>query len=406
MTAVADSTTFVADDRLARRNALILAVAQALAGGNNAVIVSTAGIVGAVLAPDRTLATLSASMLVVGMWLGTLPVGLLAARFGRRFALQAGTAAGILSGLISCLAVLQGSFVVFCLGAFCGGFYAAGHQSYRFAAADTASDVFRPKAISWVLVGGVAAAFIGANLIIATKELWRPYLFAATYLAQSALALAAGVTLWFLKFPRPPATVRAGTAGRPLWEIVRTPRFIVAVICGVAAYALMNLMMTSAPLAMVDCGHSLNNAMLGTQWHMLGMFAPSFFTGSLIVRFGVERIVLTGLGLTFLSAVVGLAGTSVWHFWTAVTLIGVGWNFAFIGATTIVTQSHRPEERYRVQSFNDFLIFGTVTISSFASGALLAQVGWTAVNVVIFPPVLAAVALLAWLRFRGRPQPV
>jgi MFS family permease len=406
MTAVADSTTFVADDRLARRNALILAVAQALAGGNNAVIVSTAGIVGAVLAPDRTLATLSASMLVVGMWLGTLPVGLLAARFGRRFALQAGTAAGILSGLISCLAVLQGSFVVFCLGAFCGGFYAAGHQSYRFAAADTASDAFRPKAISWVLVGGVAAAFIGANLIIATKELWRPYLFAATYLAQSALALAAGVTLSFLKFPRPPATVRAGTAGRPLWEIVRTPRFIVAVICGIAAYALMNLMMTSAPLAMVDCGHSLNNAMLGTQWHMLGMFAPSFFTGSLIVRFGVERIVLTGLGLTFLSAVVGLAGTSVWHFWTAVTLIGVGWNFAFIGATTIVTQSHRPEERYRVQSFNDFLIFGTVTISSFASGALLAQVGWTAVNVVIFPPVLAAVALLAWLRFRGRPQPV
>lgn len=400
MSAIAESPAFIADDRLARRNALILAVAQALAGGNNAVIVSTAGIVGVMLAPDRTLATLSASMLVVGMWLGTLPVGMLAARYGRKFALQAGTGAGMLSGLISCTAVLQGSFVLFCLGAFCGGFYAAGHLSYRFAAADTASEAFRPKAISWVLAGGVMAAFVGANLIIVTKNLWPPYLFAATYLAQSALALLAGLTLSLLKFPKPPVRVQAGSAGRSLADIARTPRFMVAVICGVAAYALMNLMMTSAPLAMVDCGHSVNDAMLGTQWHMLGMFAPSFFTGALIVRFGVERIVLAGLGLTFLSAVIGLSGTTVWHFWTAVTLIGMGWNFAFIGATTIVTQCHRPEERYRVQSFNDFLIFGTMTVSSFASGALLASGGWTAVNALIFPPVLMAAALLAWMRLR------
>ncbi len=402
MSAVAEAPSFAADDRLAKRNALVLAVAQALAGGNNAVIVSTGGIVGVVLAPDRTLATLSTSMLVVGMWLGTLPVGLLAGRYGRRTALQIGTAFGILSGLISCTAVLYGSFALFCLGAFCGGFYAAGHQSYRFAAADTASEAFRPKAISWVLAGGVAAAFIGANLIIVTKDWWQPYLFAATYLAQSLLALLAGVTLMLLKFPKAPEQAEATPAGRPLGEILRMPRFITAVICGVAAYALMNLMMTSAPLAMVDCGHSVNNAMLGTQWHMLGMFAPSFFTGSLIARFGVERIVLTGLALTFLSAVIGLSGTSVAHFWAAVTLIGVGWNFAFIGATTIVTQCHRPEERYRVQSFNDFLIFGSMTISSFASGALLAQVGWTAVNQVVFPPVLLAAALLIWLTLRAR----
>ena len=402
MSAIAETSVHAVDDRLARRNAVVLAVAQALAGGNNAVIVSTGGIVGAMLAPDRALATLSTSMLVVGMWLGTLPVGMLAAAYGRRFALQAGTVAGVLSGLISCIAVLQGSFALFCLGAFCGGFYAAGHQSYRFAAADTASDAFRPKAISWVLVGGVAAAFIGANLIIATKDLWQPYLFAATYIAQSVLALLAGITLTFLKFPRAASKTRTGGGGRPLMEIARTPRFVIAVICGVAAYALMNLMMTSAPLAMVDCGHPIDHAMLGTQWHMLGMFAPSFFTGALIVRFGVERIVLTGLALTLLSAMVGLAGTSVWHFWTAVTLIGVGWNFAFIGATTIVTQCHRPEERYRVQSFNDFLIFGAMTISSFASGALLAQAGWIAVNGVVIPPVLIAGALLIWLTLRAR----
>jgi MFS family permease len=406
MSAIAETSAFVIDDRLAKRNALVLAVGQALAGGNNAVIVSTGGIVGVMLAPDRTLATLSLSMMVVGMWLGTLPMGMLAAKFGRRFALQCGTAAGVLSGLISCMAVLQGSFALFCLGAFCGGFYASGHQSYRFAAADTASEAFRPKAISWVLAGGVVAAFVGANLIITTKDLWPPYLFAATYLGQSVLALLAGGVLMFLKFPKHAPQASRSAQGRPLIEIARSPRFIVAVVCGVAAYTLMNLMMTSAPLAMVDCGHPVNYAMLGTQWHMLGMFAPSFFTGSLILRFGVERVVLVGLGLTFLSAVVGLSGTSVAHFWIAVTLIGVGWNFAFIGATTIVTTCHRPEERYRVQSFNDFLIFGSMTISSFSSGALLATVGWVAVNALVFPPVLAAGALMLWLVLRGRRRAV
>ena len=403
MSAIAEVSPILSiDDGLAKRNALVLAVAQALAGGNNAVIVSTSGIVGVMLAPDRTLATLSASMLVVGMWLGTLPMGLLAGRYGRRVALQIGTCAGILSGLISCVAVLQGSFVLFCLGAFCGGFYAAGHQSYRFAAADTASEAFRPKAISWVLIGGIAAAFVGANLIITTKDLWPPYLFAATYIGQSVLALLAGITLMFLKFPRPDGSTRLSGAVRPLSEIARQPRFVIAVICGVAAYALMNLVMTSAPLAMVDCGHPVTYAILGTQWHVLGMYAPSFFTGSLIIRFGVERIIFTGLTLTCLSAVIGLSGTSVAHFWITVTLIGVGWNFAFIGATTIVTQCHRPEERYRVQSFNDFLIFGSMTISSFSSGALLAQGGWTAVNALVFPPVLIAGALLIWLTLRQR----
>jgi hypothetical protein len=291
---------------------------------------------------------------------------------------------------------------LFCFGAFCGGFYAAGHQSYRFAAADTASDAFRPKAISWVLVGGVAAAFVGANLIITTKDLWPPYLFAATYIGQSVLALLAGITLMFLKFQRPAPGGRPSRGGRPLAEIARQPRFAIAVICGVAAYALMNLVMTSAPLAMVDCGHPVNYAILGTQWHVLGMYLPSFITGSLIVRFGVERIVISGLAITALSAVVGLSGTTVAHFWITGTLIGIGWNFAFVGATTIVTQCHRPEERYRVQSFNDFLIFGAMTISSFSSGALLARLGWSAVNAVVFPPVILAGALLIWLTLRGR----
>ena len=406
MSAIAEAAPFIADDRLAKRNALVLSVAQALAGGNNAVIVSTGGIVGAMLAPDRGMATLSITMMVVGTWFGTLPVGWLASRYGRRFALQAGTVAGVLCGLISCVAVLQGSFALFCFGAFCGGFYAAGHHSYRFAAADTASEEFRPKAISWVLAGGIVAAFIGANMIILTKDMWQPYLFAASYIGQSVLALLAGGVLMFLKVPRTTAQKRAGYGGgRPLLEIVRTPRFIVAVICGVAAYVMMNLVMTSAPLAMVDCGHSVTNAMLGLQWHMVGMFAPSFFTGGLIVRFGVNRVVWAGLTLILLSAGIGMAGITVAHFWIALTLLGVGWNFAFIGATTIVTQCHRPDERYKVQSFNDFLIFGSMAVGSFASGKLLATLGWDAVNQVVFPPVLAAAVLLAWLALRERRRP-
>ncbi len=402
MSAVAEAPQITVDDRLARRNALILSVAQALSGGNNAVIISTGGIVGAMLAPDRGLATLSITMMVVGTWLGTLPIGWLAANYGRRFALQAGTAAGVLAGLVSCVAVLQGSFVLFCLGAFCAGFYAAAHQSYRFAAADTASDAFRPKAISWVLAGGVFASLLGPQLVIVTKDVWQPYLFAATFIGQAAFAALAGVVLIFLRIPKPPARQAGARPGRPIFEIARTPKFVAAVVCGVAAYAMMNLVMTSAPLAMIDCGHSVTDATLGIQWHMLAMFGPSFVTGSLILRFGIARVIFAGLALILLGAMVGMAGITVAHFWTALILLGVGWNFAFIGATALVTECHRPEERNKVQAFNDFLIFGSMAIGSFASGKLLATLGWVWVNQVVFPPILLAAALLLWLTLKQR----
>jgi MFS family permease len=401
MSAIAEPAAIAADDRLAKRNVIVLAVAQALSGGNNAVIVSTGGIVGAMLAPDRGMATLSITMMVLGMWAGTLPVGWLAATYGRRFALQTGTAVGVLAGLISCAAVLVGSFALFCLGAFAGGLYAAGHQSYRFAAADTASERFRPKAISWVLTGGVIASVIGPQLIIFTQNLWPPYLFAASYLGQAVFAALAGVVLIFLKIPQPVARSNL-KGGRPLLEIVRTRRFITAVICGVAAFAMMNLVMTSAPLAMVDCGHSVTDATLGLQWHMLAMFAPSFITGNLIQRFGVNRVVLIGLALIVVSALISIAGITIAHFWVGLILLGVGWNFAFIGATTLVTECHRPEERNKVQALNDFLIFGSMAIGSFASGKLLATFGWIAVNEVVIPPVLGAAVLLIWLALRER----
>jgi predicted MFS family arabinose efflux permease len=395
---VADALT---GDRLARRNALVLAITQALAGGNNTVLVATAAIVGTMLAPDKGLATLPISIFVLGMWMGTLPMGVLARRLGRRNALQIGTVCGVLTGLICCVAVLQGSFLLFNIGAVFSGFYASGHQSYRFAAADTASDEFRARAISWVLVGGIFAGVVGAQLVIATQNLWPPYLFAATYIGQSALALIAGAVLMFVNIPKPPPRSVVGD-GRPLLEIARKPRFIVAVVCGVAAYSMMNLVMTSAPLAMVMCNHSVTDATLGLQWHVLGMYAPSFFTGALIARFGLERVTGLGFALIIVAAAIGTAGISLWHFWIGLALLGVGWNFAFIGATTMVTHCHRPNERNKVQAFNDFLVFGSMAIGSFSSGQLLASFGWATVNEVVFPVVLAAGALLVWSALRRR----
>ncbi|HSP50623.1 MAG TPA: MFS transporter [Pseudolabrys sp.] len=401
MSAVAEPIAYgTIDDGLARRNAVVLAVAQALAGGNNTVIVSTASIVGAVLAPDKGLATLPITAMVIGMWFGTLPVGALARRFGRRFALQTGSVFGVLSGLISYSAVMNGQFWLLLIGTFCGGLYAAAHNSYRFAAADTASETFRPKVVSWVLAGGVFAAVIGPQLVIFTKDLLSPHMFAASYLGQSACALIAAIVLIFVKIPQLPA-MRIENP-RPLVAIVRTPRFIVAVACGMASYAMMNMVMTSAPLAMVGCGHSVTDATLGIQWHVLAMYAPSFFTGGLIVRFGVERITGIGLGLIALTAVVGIAGISVAHFWSALVLLGVGWNLAFIGATTMVTQCHRPHERNKVQAVNDFLIFGSMAVASFSSGQLLEYLGWQAINEVIFPTILVAGAMLVWLVMRKR----
>jgi MFS family permease len=393
------------DDRLAARNALVLAVAQALAGGNNTVITATTGIIGSMLAPDPALATLPISVMVAGMWMGTLPVGALAKAFGRRFALQTGSVFGIASGLISCTAVLRGSFAILLLGTLCGGLYAAAHQSYRFAAADTASPQFRPKAVSWVLAGGVFAAVIGSQLVIFTKDFLPAYLFAGTFLAQSACAFAAAAVLMFLKIPRPPVS-HSLRDGRPLSAIVVQPKFIVAVVCGLAGYSMMNMVMTSAPLAMVMCNHTVTEAAFGIQWHVLGMYAPSFITGSLILRFGERPMMAVGLSLIVAAAVIGLLGIGLWNFWVGLTLLGVGWNFAFISATTLVTECHDPHERNKVQAFNDFLIFGTMALGSFSSGALLAHYGWTAVNEVVFPVILVAALLLAWGSLVRRPSPV
>jgi MFS family permease len=395
MTAISPASDAGADagDRRARGNVLRLAVAQALAGANASVIFATGAIIGNTLAPDPAWATVPLSVFVVGMALGTLPAGWLARTYGRQAAFMAGGGAGMLAGLIAAAALLMQSFPMYCAATLCGGLYAAVVLSFRFAAADGASPAFRAKALSWVMAGGVFAGVLGPQLVTLTMDLWAPNLFVVSYLAQAVVALLAVAVLSGVDLPRPARADAA--AGRPLMEIVRQPRFVVAVLCGVVSYVLMNLVMTSAPLAMRICGlppATSNNAI---QWHIVAMYGPSFFTGGLIARFGAARVVAAGLLLTACAGAVGLSGISAVHFGAALVLLGLGWNFGFVGASAMVLDCHRPEERTRVQSFNDFLVFGTMAVGSFSSGQLLTSLGWNAVASVVFPPVLLALGVLA-----------
>lgn len=373
-------------------NVARLAVAQALAGANSTVVYATGAIVGSTLAPDKSLATLPISVFVVGMAACTLPAGAIARRHGRRAAFLAGTGCGVLVGLLAALAVVLGSFWLFCLATFFGGAYAAVVLSFRFAAADCVPAARRPRALSLVMAGGVFAGVIGPQLVTHTMDLWLPHLFAATFLAQAGVAALSALILFGVRLPMPSAAEIAG--GRPLAAIARQPRFVVAVICGVVSYLLMNFLMTAAPLAMRLCGLTQESANLGLQWHVIAMYAPSFFTGRLITRFGAPRLVAAGLALIGVAAIAGLLGQGVSHFWWSLILLGLGWNFGFVGASSLVLECHQPEERTRVQSLNDFIVFGTMALGSFASGGLLTAYGWGTVLWVSFGPLVLAFAAL------------
>lgn len=376
-----------------RANVIRLALAQALAGANSVVVFATGAIVGHMLAPTPALATLPITIFVVGMAACTLPAGAIAQRHGRRATFLLGTVCGVLVGLLAALAVIIGSFWLFCAATFFGGAYGAVVLSFRFAAADCVPADKRPRALSLVMAGGVFAGVIGPQLVTHTMYLWMPYMFAATFLAQAAVAALSAVILAGIRLPMPTAEERSG--GRPLALIIRQPRFLIAVTCGVVSYLLMNFLMTAAPLAMQLCGLSQESANLGLQWHVIAMYAPSFFTGSLIARFGAPAVVAAGLALIGASAAVGLTGLEVTQFWLALILLGVGWNFGFVGASALVLECHRPEEKTRVQSLNDFIVFGTMAFGSFLSGGLLTAYGWNTILWLSFVPLVFAFLALA-----------
>ncbi|MBP2238849.1 MFS family permease [Sinorhizobium kostiense] len=383
----------------ARGNLARLTIAQALGGANSAVVYSTGAIVGNTLAPTPALATMPISMFVVGMALSTLPAGAIAQRYGRRTAFLVGTSCGVLVGILAAIAVVIGSFWLYCAATLFGGVYAAVVLSFRFAAADCVPAERRPRALSLVMAGGVLAGVIGPQLVNHTMYLWMPYMFAASYLAQAAVAALSALLLIGVRLPTPTKVEAAG--GRPLGVIARQPRFITAVICGVVSYLLMNFLMTAAPLAMQLCGLSQESSNLAIQWHVVAMYAPSFFTGRLITRFGAPRVVMTGLVLTGISAAVGLTGVDVAHFWITLIVLGVGWNFGFLGASALVLECHRPEEKARVQSLNDFAVFGMMTLGSFLSGGLLTAYGWNTILALSFIPLVLALLALGVTYVRG-----
>lgn len=389
---------------IAQHNTRVLTTAQALGGASPAIIISLGGLVGQQLASNPALATLPVSIFNLGLAIGTLPAAWVMRRHGRRLGYLFGASLGAMGGMVAAYGIYQQLFVMFCLGTMIAGFYASYVQSYRFAVADGVPDPLKPRLISWVMVGGLFAAIIGPQTVIWTRDAvpWAP--FAGSFVGLSVLALLAIPVVWRLKNVSSPsaasnsAASESKAAGRSLKEIAAQPRFILAVTAGVVSYALMSFVMTAAPIAMVGCGHTVGQAALGIQWHVLAMFAPSFVTGRLIQRFGVNTITALGLLLLAASGVVGLSGLDLEHFWIALILLGVGWNFGFIGATTMVTSCHRPEEKNRVQAMNDFLVFGSVALSSFASGKLLSVAGWELINWMIFPCVALVLLMMVWER--------
>ncbi|EHL97354.1 transporter, major facilitator family protein [Acetobacteraceae bacterium AT-5844] len=382
-------------DAIARRNILILTLAQALGAANAPIVISLGGLVGQRLTTDAALFTLPVSLFNLGLALGTLPAAQLMRRLGRRNAYFIGAGLGAMGGLLAAAGIFAAQFVIFCLGTFTAGFYAAYVQSYRFAAADGLAGPARAKAISTVLIGGLMAAIIGPQLVIWTRDAVPGAPFAGSFLSQVALAALAVPVLFLLRRPKS-AAAQNESGGRRLSQILLMPRFMLAVAAGVVSYGLMTFVMTAAPIAMVGHGHSIDSAALGIQWHVLAMFGPSFFTGRLMERFGKERVTAAGLLLIAGSAMVALSGMEIAHFWLCLILLGIGWNFGFIGATAMVTDCHSPAERGKAQGANDFLVFGVVACASFFSGSLLHASGWHSINWLVFPVVALILVPLVW----------
>ena len=388
------------ENSLARRNLIILILAQATVGNQMVMIFIVGGLAGQSLVSNPCFATLPISLIVLGSMLSANPLSLIMQKYGRRAGFLLGTLGGASGGIIGCIGLYLSDFSIFLIGSFLSGIYMSAQGFYRFAATDTASKGFKPKAISYVMAGGLISAIIGPQLVkLTSSSLIIPFL--GTYLSVILLNLIGAFLFLYLKIPLPRPEQNKYYGSRSYAQILKTPELLVAIICAMVAYALMNLVMTSTPLAVVGCGFTESNAADIVSMHVLAMFIPSFFTGHLIVRFGNIKIITAGLLILSVSGIVALSGISLANFSIALVLLGIGWNFGFIGATSLLANSHAPEERGKIQGLNDFIVFGGVTVASLASGGLMncagssAASGWNAVNFAMLPfLVLAGLAIL------------
>ena len=386
------------------RDIVLLACCQALLLVNSAGLISMNALIGYALTDNKTYASLGVTTYVLGSALSTMPASLWMGRVGRRRGFMTGSVIAIAGSAVAAVALWWQSFPLFCVGTAILGIYNAFGLQYRFAAAEVAAPSYKAKAISLVLAGGIVGGFLGPESTRWAKDLL-PMPFLGSFLVLAAIAVVALAVQSQVHVPRPPVDDRSG-GGRPLSEIVRQPVFIVAALAGGLGYGLMNLLMVATPLAMNFCAHPYSAAALVIEWHVVGMYAPGFFTGSLNKRHGVLKVILAGVGVIGGGILVALNGATVGHFVVALALVGIGWNFMFIGGTTLLTESYRPSEKSKTQGANDFIVFSIMGLSSFSSGALVSAAGWEKMNAGALP-ILAIVALavawLGWLRAnRGR----
>jgi MFS family permease len=381
----------------AKRAARLLASAQAIGGSVGPIAIGTGGLVGISLLPpeDHALATLPVTAFVVGAAIASIPAALSMRRIGRRAGFMVGSLIGATGAVAAAAAIMAGSFLWFSMALLLIGVANAFGQQYRFAAADASEPSFKPKAISWVLAGGVVTGVLGPQIAIHGQGVIPSAPLAGPFAVLSVLLVVAALVLSRLRVPPPPPLRAAGDRGRSNLEILMRPKFLVALMSAVASYALMSFVMTATPIAMIEHHHHHSDAQLAIQWHVIAMFGPSFFSGSLVARWGKSTMAALGLVLIAVSAVIALTGTGLAQFWTALILLGIGWNFGFVASTAMVAELYRPEEAFRVQAMNEFILFGIVAMASFSAGKVLAGSGWETVNWIVFPVVAACLVLIA-----------
>jgi MFS family permease len=383
------------------RNVLVLCGCQATLQTVGTTMIAVTGLAGFALASDKALATVPLTFYVLGSAVSTIPASLLMNSVGRRAGFQIGTALGMVGAAAAACAMLIANFWLLCAALFVLGMYTAFGKYYRFAAADAAKVEFRAKAISLTLAGGIVGGIFGPEMAKRASVTFADYPYLGSYLSLIAVCLVAMVFLIGLDIPKLSEQERKDS-GRPLSVIMRQPVFVVAALASMLSYGIMNLFMTSTPLAMRAHDHHFNDAAFVLQWHMIGMYGPSFFTGALIQRFGVLQIIMAGIVLLTACIVAALAGTTLVNFWVAMFLLGVGWNFMYVGGSALLTECHTPAERAKTQAANDFLVFVMMTVSSLSSGLLLNASGWHAVNIGSLPFLMLATAATLWLMWQRR----